>query len=44
VVVYCPNKFDLLEIEDVETERVLDSLKSKDMELLGKLQSKTHSR
>lgn len=32
VVIHCPNKFDLLEIEDAETGEVLDSLKSKEME------------
>ena len=37
VVIHCPNKFDLLEIEDAETGRVLDSLKSKEMEFHSRL-------
>ena len=37
VVIHCPNKFDLLEIEDAETGTVLDSLKSKDMEFHSRL-------
>ncbi len=37
VVVHCPNKFDLLEIEDAETGNVLDSLKSRDMEFHPRL-------
>ncbi len=32
IVIHCPNKFDLLEMEDAETGRVLDSLTSKEME------------
>src|SRR5713226_2727611 len=37
VVVHCPNKFDLLEIEDAETGAILDSLKSKGMEFHSRL-------
>lgn len=37
VVIHCPNKFDLLEIEDAETGRVLNSLKSKEMEFHSRL-------
>ena len=37
VVLHCPNKFDLLEIEDAETGVTLDSLKSKDMEFHSRL-------
>jgi len=37
VVVHCPNKFDLLEIEDAETGTVLDSLKSEEMEFHSRL-------
>jgi hypothetical protein len=37
VVIHCPNKFDLLEIEDAETGTVLDSLKSRDMEFHSRL-------
>lgn len=37
VVIHCPNKFDLLEMEDAETGKVLDSLKSKDMEFHSRL-------
>jgi hypothetical protein len=37
VVVHCPNKFDLLEIEDAETGTVLDSLESEQMEFHSRL-------
>jgi hypothetical protein len=37
VVIHCPNKFDVLEIEDAETGTALDSLKSKDMEFHSRL-------
>jgi len=37
VVIHCPNKFDLLEIEDAETGKVLDSLKLKEMEFHSRL-------
>ncbi len=44
VVVHCPTKFDLLEIEDAETGEVLDSLKSKDMEFHSRLSLSTDGR
>ena len=37
VVIHCPNEFDVLEMEDAETGKVLDSLKSKDMEFHSRL-------
>jgi hypothetical protein len=37
VVVHCPSRFDLLEIEDAETGAALDSLRSKDMEFHSRL-------
>lgn len=37
VVIHCPNKVDALEMEDAETGKVLDSLKSKDMEFHSRL-------
>jgi hypothetical protein len=37
VIIHCPNKFDLLEIENGKTGAVLDSLKSKDIEFHSRL-------
>jgi len=37
VVIHCPNKFNLLEIEDAETGSVLDTLESKNMEFHSRL-------
>jgi len=44
VVVHCPSKFDLLEIEDAETGAVLDSLRSRDMEFHSRLSLSTDGR
>jgi len=37
VIVHCPNAFDLLVIEDVETGKIFDSLKSEEMEFHSRL-------
>jgi hypothetical protein len=37
VVIHCPNKFDVLEMEDAETGTLLDSLKCNDMEFHSRL-------